>query len=135
MKRINRRTFAATYLLGFIVGNVLLFSLYIADVFNGSLQNAVGTFFGIIIVFYVIYLVCTWIVVTIGRLYDLGWPWWLFVLFGLFTPMLIILGFIPGQPKKNNYGPRPARSYDLRAAFGWWMPVRPPKAKAKQPSA
>jgi uncharacterized membrane protein YhaH (DUF805 family) len=127
MKRINRRTFVATYLLGFIIGNLLLFSLYIADVFSGSLQNTVGTFFGILVVFYSIFLLCTWIVVTIGRLYDLGWPWWLFLLFGLLTPALVILGLLPGQSKKNKYGPATTPAYDFRSAFGWWLPLKTAK--------
>jgi uncharacterized membrane protein YhaH (DUF805 family) len=133
MKRINRRTFAATYLLGFIIGNLLLFTLYIGDVFSGSLQNTIGTFFGIIVVLYAFYLLSTWIVVTIGRLYDLGWPWYLFLVFGLFTPVLIILGLLPGQQKKNKYGTVPAKAYDFRSAFGWWLPqkVQPAVAWAK----
>ncbi len=117
---MNRRTFAATYILGYLGANGVLVISGIADLFHGALRDGIRTGFGILLLMIVVYLLITWVNATINRLQDIGWHWALILLFGFITPALLILTFIPGQKDHNTYGPSPAPAFDLKSAFAWW---------------
>ncbi len=117
---MNRRSFVATYVLGFVGANGVLVISSIADLFHGALRDGIRTGFGILILMIVVYLLITWVNATINRLQDIGWHWALILLFGFIPPALIILALIPGQKEHNKYGPSPAPAFDLKNAFRWW---------------
>ena len=119
-QRINRRTFVATFILGIIPFIVILAVSNIANGTHGSLQNTLYAFFTILLLIYGVYLFITCIIATLNRLHAAGLPWILVALFGLFTPLLILLALVPGQAANNKYGGVPAKKLDLRPAFMWW---------------
>ena len=119
-RRMNRRTFAATYLLGFVGANAVLALSSIADATKGTLHDTIQSVFGVIILGVALYLLITWMNATINRLQDIGWHWPLAFVFFALTPALLILNFIPGQKYDNAYGPAPAPEFDLKNAFRWW---------------
>ncbi len=117
---MNRRTFVATLLLGVLPLIVIAAISNVANHLHGSLQNTLYGIFAILLLIYGIYLLVTYIIATLNRLHDVGWPWILVALFGLFAPLLIILALVPGQAVSNKYGNVPAKEYSLRSAFIWW---------------
>jgi uncharacterized membrane protein YhaH (DUF805 family) len=119
-QRINRRTFIATFILGIIPLIAIAAVSNIASDLHGSLQNTLYAIFAILLLVYGIYLFITYIIATLNRLHDAGWPWILVALFGLFTPLLVLLALVPGQAANNKYGGVPAKKFDLRPAFIWW---------------
>jgi uncharacterized membrane protein YhaH (DUF805 family) len=119
-QRMNRRTFIAIFPLGIIPFIIILAVSNIANGAHGSLQNALYATFTIILLIYAIYLFITYIIATLNRLHDAGWPWILVALFGLFTPLLVLLALVPGQAVNNKYGGVPEKKFDLRPAFIWW---------------
>ena len=119
-RRMNRRTFATTYLLGFVGANTVLALSSIADATKGTLHDTIQSVFGVIILGIALYLLVTFMNATINRLQDIGLHWVLALVFFALTPALLILAFIPGQKYDNKYGPSPAPVFDLKSAFHWW---------------
>jgi uncharacterized membrane protein YhaH (DUF805 family) len=119
-QRINRRTYAATLAIAFVPFLVIAEISNVANVTHRSSRNALYSIFALLLIVCVIYFLVTCLAVVIKRLHDVGWPWFLVALTGLFWPFLLTLAIVPGQKVSNRYGDKPAEKFDLRSALIWW---------------
>ena len=57
-----------------------------------------------------VYLVC----IVRQRANDIGWHPLIVTLFGVTTPLFLVLGLIPGQNGQNKFGPKPSTRVNLK---------------------
>jgi uncharacterized membrane protein YhaH (DUF805 family) len=119
-QRINRRTYAATLAMAAVPFIVITEISNVANNTHGSSRNTLYSIFAFLLIVCVVYFLVTCLAVVIKRLHDVGWPWVLVILCGLFWPFLLMLALVPGQRVNNIYGDKPAIKFDLRSALIWW---------------
>jgi len=119
-QRINRRTYSATLAIASVPFFVIAEISNVANATHGSSRDTLYSIFTLLLIVCVVYFLVACLAVVIKRLHDVGWPWFLVILTGLFWPFILTLALVPGQKVKNKYGDKPARKFDLRSALIWW---------------
>jgi len=120
-QRLNRRTYTATLAIAFVPFLVISEISNVANTTHGSSRNTLYSIFALLLVVCVLYFLVTCLAVVIKRLHDVGWPWFLVILTGLFWPFLLALAIVPGQKVSNRYGDKPTEKFDLSSALIWWQ--------------
>lgn len=121
INRINRRTFIASFILSGIPWIIIAAISNIGNNQHGTSQDIIFGIFTLLIFIAVIYWIITMVFISLFRVHDLGWHWIIVPIFGIFTPLLILLAIVPGQNKNNKYGNVPLNNFDLRRGLFWWQ--------------
>jgi len=118
--RINRRTFAACTLLNFAQFFIISSISNINAIDHNTHHSVLFSLYIALYLFSAVYFLVTTIILSLKRVYDLGWHWLTVILFGLFTPLLVLLAILPGEKAKNKYGAVPSDDIQLSRNLMWW---------------
>jgi uncharacterized membrane protein YhaH (DUF805 family) len=113
MFNFNRRINGLTYYWGMII------SFTVASLLSGLSDltedgSALAVAAGLTVLAYILVMAFYWICLIRQRANDIGWHPLLVTLLSFSTALFLLLGLIPGNKKRNNFGSVPKRGLKLR---------------------